>query len=116
VWWLLEIGEIMTEEMPEFGPVSVDNSIKTLELKLETLKRVKGLCETLNEKATITVHNPHDSHNIEITVKADEPLDEIQELAGLDRMLQGESFNPDSIEYDYEEEQYKLSTVFKPRR
>lgn len=105
----------MPEDIPEFGPVAVDQSIEVFELKLETLKRVKELCQELNEKTTITVHSPYDSYGINITVKADEPLEEMQELAGVDHMLQGEAHNPDNIEYDYEEEKFILDTKFKTR-
>lgn len=106
----------MPHDKEDTGPQAIDASIEKLQNKTSTLKRVQRALFQLDEKAKVSVLDAPDSSMIEVNVRADEPYDELQELANIDNFLMGEAHTPEDIVYDHVNDEYVLFRKYRTNR
>lgn len=100
----------------DIGVEALNKSIGKLENKLETLKQLQSILEDVPDDVHLNVVDEPDSPQISVIIRSNGILDEMQELARLDRGLQGKAYSPDHIEYDVEEKEFKLEKKFRTDR
>lgn len=103
----------MTEPDDETGPDALDSSIDKLGNQMDTLRHVQDLLKSAEQKADVYVEDRHDSAQIHVIIKADEPIDEMRQLARIGLSLQGEKSRADNLEYDLDKNHFKLEKKFR---
>lgn len=118
IFTVTERDKTMSEQNKHIGPESLDKSIEKLETQLQTLQELQDVFFRLDDSDDVDLHvvNKPDSHQMDVTVVADEPVEEMEIIASAHRGLQGEATKSDDIIYDHEDDVYRLTTKFQTDR
>lgn len=91
----------------------IDDSIEYLEMKLETLKKVKKQILKLEKGgAEVKVLNPRDSKHITVIVKTEKFTERMKKLAEFDQRLNKKYGRDTDVTYDYDNDKFRLEKKF----
>lgn len=91
----------------------IDDSIEYLEMKLETLKKVKKQILKLEKGgAEVKVLNPRDSKHITVIVKTEKFTEILKNLAEFDQRLNKKYGRDTDVTYDYDDDKFRLEKKF----
>lgn len=106
----------MSEEDGELDLTCIEENIEDMKTKLETIRLIKNRLIQLQDRADVTIVGDSGARTFRVIIIADEPIAMMKELADIDKFLKGKSHSPEQMEYDIENDEYRLDMQFRTDR